>query len=97
MAIRPVLVYNVDVPEISRFLGIVIAMYYREHQPAHFHAVYGDYQITLDVDSGTVEGRFPKRALQHVLEWYELHKQELLDDWELARAKRPLKPIPPLE
>jgi len=89
--------YYIDVPEISRFLGIVIAMFYREHLPPHFHAVYGDYQITVDIDSGTVEGRFPKRALQHVMEWYDLHKKELIDNWELSCKKLPLRPIPPLE
>jgi hypothetical protein len=84
-------------PEISRFLGIVIAMFYRDHQPPHFPAVYGDYQITVDIDNGTVEGRFPRRALQHVLEWYVLHKQELIDNWELSRQKSPLRKIAPLE
>ena len=83
--------------EISRFLGIVIAIYYREHQPAHFHAVYGDYQITVDIDTGIVQGQFPRRALRHVLEWYELHRSELQEDWELSQARRPLKRIPPLE
>jgi|SRR4030042_5468855 hypothetical protein len=97
MAIRRIFDYHLLMPEISRFLGIVIALFYRDHVPPHFHAVYGDYQITIDIDKGTVEGRFPKRALQHVLEWHELHKQELLDDWELARNKQPLKQISPLE
>ena len=72
-------------------------MFYRDHQPPHFHAVYGDYQITVDIDNGTVEGRFPRRALQHVLEWYTLHKQELIDDWELSRRRSPLRKIAPLE
>ena len=62
-------------PEISRFLGIVIAMFYRDHVPAHFHAMYGDYEITVTIETGIVTGRFPRRALRHVLEWYELHKQ----------------------
>jgi len=55
-------------PEISRFLGIVIAMYYRDHEPAHFHANYGDYAITVDIQTGLVHGEFPKRAMRHVLE-----------------------------
>lgn len=97
VAIRLVLKYHLSMPEISRFLGIVIALFYRDHVPPHFHAVYGDFQITVEIDTGTLEGRFPKRALQHVLEWHEMHKQELLDNWELARHKQPLKQIPPLE
>jgi hypothetical protein len=56
-------------PEISRFLGIVIAMYYREHGPAHFHAIYGDFEVTVEIETGHVNGTLPKRAQSHVLEW----------------------------
>jgi hypothetical protein len=84
-------------PEISRFLGIVIAMFYRDHGPAHFHAKYGDFEITVEVETGIVSGEFPKRALSHVLEWLELHKAELLEDWELAKERKPLKKVKPLE
>ena len=66
--------------EISRFLGIVIRMFYRDHAPPHFHAEYGDYEITLEIETGVVEGRFPKRALPAVLEWADLHTDELLGD-----------------
>lgn len=83
--------------EVCRFLGIVIGIYHREHPPPHFHAVYGEYQITVDIEAGIVHGDFPKRALRHVLEWLDLHKDELLEDWELAQARRPLKKIAPLE
>jgi hypothetical protein len=84
-------------PEISRFLGIVIGMFYNEHGVAHFHAVYGEYEISVDVESGVFHGNFPPRGLRHVLEWAALHKQELLDNWELARQGRPLNRIAPLE
>ena len=84
-------------PEISRFLGIVIAMYYRDHEPAHFHADYGEYGITVTILDGVVEGHFPRRALRHVLEWYELHTEELQQNWERARRREPLLPIDPLE
>jgi hypothetical protein len=84
-------------PEISRFLGIVIAMFYRDHSPPHFHAIYGDYEVTVTIESGVVSGEFPKRALSHVLEWLELHKTELLKDWELAKERKPLNKINPLE
>jgi hypothetical protein len=84
-------------PEISRFLGIVIKMYYREHGAAHFHAMYNEYQIVVYLETGVVEGTFPKRALRSVLEWYDLHRVELREDWELATEGRPLKPIAPLE
>ena len=84
-------------PEISRFLGIVIAMYYRDHEPAHFHAIYGDHEITVGIADGQVAGTFPRRALRHVEEWRELHRDELLNLWTAARQRRPLERIDPLE
>lgn len=84
-------------PEISRFLGIVIGMFHREHGPPHFHAAYGEYHITVDIRTGAVTGQFPRRALNHVLEWYELHKRELMENWELAGQRLPLNKISPLE
>jgi Domain of unknown function (DUF4160) len=85
------------VPEISRFLGIVIAMFYREHGPPHFHAFYGSYRITVEIESGEVTGTFPRRALAHVQEWRELHKPELLEDWRLGIERKPMNKISPLE
>ena len=64
-------------PEISRFLGIIIYMYYKDHSPPHFHAEYNEYSITVEIDTGVVEGRFPKRALSAVLEWLDIHKNEI--------------------
>jgi hypothetical protein len=84
-------------PIISRFLGIVIAMYWDDHSPPHFHAKYGDYEITVEILTGVVEGRFPTRALRHVLDWHEIHRNELLEDWELCRRKENPKGIDPLE
>lgn len=84
-------------PEISTFLGIVIYMYYRDHFPPHFHAIYGEYEIIVEIESGVVSGKFPRRALKAVLEWCELHQAELLEDWRLAEQMMPLKKIEPLE
>ena len=84
-------------PVISRFLGIVIAMFWDDHTPPHFHAKYGEYEITVNILTGVVEGAFPRRALLHVIEWYELHNDELLEDWELCRKSEIPKPIQPLE
>jgi len=84
-------------PELSRFLGIVIGMFYREHGPPHFHAVYGEYEVTIEIETGVVTGRFPKRALGHVMEWAALHRDELLENWTLSREKQPLKRVAPLE
>lgn len=72
-------------------------MFYKDHAPPHFHAMYGEYVITVEIVSGVINGRFPKRALRHVLEWLELHKDELLENWQLAEEKKPLKKIAPLE
>jgi hypothetical protein len=63
----------------------VIGMFYKEYGVAHFHAVYGEYDASIDVESGKVHGELPPRALRLVLEWAALHKAELLDDWQLAR------------
>jgi hypothetical protein len=80
-------------PEISRFLGIIIAMFYKDHSPPHFHAIYGEYEITVEIESGVINGRFPKRALKLVHEWFDLHKDELLRNWSLAEARKPLNKI----
>ena len=72
-------------------------MYIREHAPPHFHAEYGEYEITVDINSGVVTGKFPRRALTAVLEWYLLHKDELMDNWEAAQQRKPLNKIKPLE
>jgi hypothetical protein len=58
-------------PELSRFLGIVIAMYYRDHGPAHFHAIYGDFEITVEIETGRINGDFPKRALTNACDGME--------------------------
>jgi len=84
-------------PEISRFRGIVIGMFYREHGPPHFHAAYGDFEVTVEIETGTVTGRFPGRARAHVLEWTLLHRDELMRNWALAREGQPLSSIAPLE
>jgi len=85
------------VPELSRFLGIVIRMYYRDHLPPHFHAEYGDFEITVALDRGIVQGRFPRHALSAVLEWFVLHRAELDENWKRAALGLPLVPIEPLE
>ena len=85
------------VPEISRFLGITIRMYQRDHGLPHFHAAYAEYGISVEVESGIVYGIFPTRALRHVLEWAALHKEELLANWDSARQGKPIRRIAPLE
>ena len=85
-------------PEISRFLGIVIAMYYNDHSPSHFHARYGGSEIRVNIETGEIlSGNFPRRAQILVLEWLNLHRPELLEDWQLAQEHKRLNQIEPLE
>ncbi len=84
-------------PEISRFFGIIIAIYYNDHPPPHFHAKYGDETGVFSIaDLKIIEGLLPKRAILLVLEWAFEHRDELMKDWELAMAKKPLFKIKPL-
>jgi len=84
-------------PEICRFYGIVIAMFYDHHNPPHFLARYGKDGVAIEINSFQVlGGRIPPRALGLVMEWASQHQKELLSDWELARKNRPPKIIAPL-
>jgi hypothetical protein len=90
--------HTVDpMPVVSRFLGIVISMYHKEHGVPHFHAAYGGHSISFEIESGVVHGSLPPRALRHVREWAALHRAALLKNWESARQKKRIDPIPPLE
>ncbi|MEW6041663.1 MAG: DUF4160 domain-containing protein [Elusimicrobiota bacterium] len=84
-------------PIISRFFGIVIFMFWREHKPPHFHAKYGDDEVIVEIESGKVSGTMTKRALALVQEWRRLHKKELRRNWELSEQKKAMFPIKPLE
>jgi len=83
-------------PVLSRFYGIIIYMNFRDHEPPHFHARYGDMEVLVEIETGKVKGEMSKRALNLIFEWIELHKQELMQDWEKARAKKSLDSIAPL-
>ena len=85
-------------PAISRFFGITIAMYYRDHVPPRFHARYAEHEASFAIaDTRVLEGRLPRRAAALVQEWAALHRGELEADWALACQRLPLRPIPPLE
>lgn len=84
-------------PEICRFLGIVIAMYHKEHAPPHFHAKYGGQRAAFSIAELTlIEGKLPKRVISLILEWAFEHRDELMKDWELAKSKKDLNKIDPL-
>jgi len=73
-------------------------MYYRDHAPPHFHAIYGDGEAIIDIASGAVlDGILSRRALALVSDWVAAHRQELQVNWQLARAGQPLNAIAPLD
>ncbi|MFN3333790.1 MAG: DUF4160 domain-containing protein [Caldilinea sp.] len=85
-------------PEISRFYGIIIVMYYNEHGVPHFHAKYGGQTAIFTIaDLNILEGQLPKRVRGLVLEWAFEHRAELMENWVLAQAKKPMRDIAPLE
>lgn len=84
-------------PLISLFLGIRITMYYDDHNPPHLHAEYARYKAIVDIlNCCVIKGSLPNRQLRFVLAWTELHKDELMQNWELAQEGRELRPIDPL-
>ena len=85
-------------PEISRFFGIIITMYYKEHAPPHFHAKYAGHRASFSIsDFQMIEGRLPRRAVSLVLEWAFLHRDELMEDWRRVEAREELLKVDPLE
>lgn len=84
-------------PTISIFYGIVIQMFWNDHAPPHFHAYYGEFQGIIDIiELKMAEGDLPRRALNLILDWAELHQKELLIDWELCMQKQNPNKIEPL-
>lgn len=85
-------------PEISRFLGIIIAMYYKEHNPPHFHVRYNKHKAAISIKNlALLDGKLPPKVFGLVVEWASQHQQELLENWNLAEQLQKLKPIKPLE
>jgi hypothetical protein len=83
-------------PVICRFYGIIIFMNYQDHDPPHFHARYEYQEVIIEIESGIVKGHMAKRALRLIFEWSEIHYQELMENWQLARERRSLRRISPL-
>ena len=85
-------------PEISRFFGIIISMFYNDHTPPHFHVRYGEQKAIIAIQSLVVlSGELSPRAFGLVMEWASLHREELQVDWDLARKQEPLIKVEPLE
>ena len=84
-------------PEISRFFGIIIRMYFDDHPPPHFHAVYGGHEAQIGINPIVVlEGKLPRRAKSMVIEWAALHQQELMENWNQLNSGKPWQKIEPL-
>jgi hypothetical protein len=85
-------------PEISRFYGIIIRMFYDDHNPPHFHAMYGNDEVWVNINTLAVfYGKLPSRALGMVIEWASLHQDELRRNWKLIEAEQRPEKIAPLK
>ena len=85
-------------PEIGRFFGIVVTMYYNDHGLPHIHAKYGGQRASVVIEDGRIlSGGLAARAGELLHEWLDLHRDELLDNWRLAQERKPLRKIDPLE
>lgn len=85
-------------PTISVFYGILIQMFWGDHNPPHFHALYGEYEVIINIRTlEIIRGSMPRRALALVLEWASLHREELMEDWTLCEMKQVPVKIAPLE
>jgi len=84
-------------PEISSFYGIVIYMYFNEHNPPHFHVKYADFNAIVTIEDGIVIGSLPRRALNLVYDWLDLHKDELMENWRRLENCESFLKIEPLK
>jgi len=85
-------------PTISMFYGILIRMYWNDHAPPHFHVEYGEYRAQFLIETLVLSrGQLPRRAHALVLEWAAMHRNELMEDWELCELKQQPKMISPLD
>ena len=84
-------------PTISTFYGILIRMFFNDHAPPHFHARYGEFEATIDIDSlEMLQGDLPARAFRIVQEWAMIHKEEPIENWRLCRENAVPTKIQPL-
>ncbi len=86
-------------PELSRFYGIIIYMFVKDHPPPHFHVKYNEYKALIKITDGEIiEGKLPRHALRLVQDWTELHQDELMSNWiESSKDNPEIKKIKPLE
>lgn len=84
-------------PVISSFYGIIIYLYFEDHNPPHFHAKYNEYEALISIETlGIIKGDLPGKALALVVEWALLHREELIQGWDLTKQNKTPNKIEPL-
>jgi hypothetical protein len=87
-----------EMPEISRFYGIIIRMYFQDHNPPHFHAEYQGMKAEYDIRTlDLLAGNLPNRAHVLVLEWASKHREKLIENWNKSQIPTQLEKIEPLD
>lgn len=84
-------------PELSRFFGIIIAMFGDDHNPPHFHVRYGDNEAIITIKDGIVKGELPRKVLKDVFKWMDLHQAELSENWQRLQDGKDIVKIGPLK
>lgn len=96
--LMPIYIQSNSMPRISSFYGIIIWMYWNDHNPPHFHATYGDFEMLIRInDLSIYSGSLPSRAFGLVMEWASLHQNELMENWLLLKEEKGVKKIEPLK
>lgn len=86
------------VPRVSEFYGIVIYMYWKDHQPPHFHAIYAGHEALVRIEDGSfLRGQLPRTAAHLVRAWTVIRREELMANWKRAQVPEPLVAIEPLQ
>ena len=84
-------------PELSRFFGIILAMFGDDHNPPHFHVRYGDNEAIISIKDGIVKGELPRKVLKDVFKWMDLHQAELSENWQRLQDGKDIVKIEPLK
>ena len=83
-------------PQICSFFGIIITMYLPDHNPPHFHVKHDEFRATIDIDSGEINGNISRRDIQLIYRWLDMHKEELMENWNRLQEGKPIVKIEPL-
>ena len=84
-------------PEICRFYGIVIDLYWMDHNPPHIHVTYGDYECSISITERIIDGKIPAKVISKVNLWMDLHQEEIMEQWRRASRGERIERIEPLK